>query len=299
MDQEINQLTREWVVKKLPKRPKDANKGTFGKVLVIAGSENYPGAAYLACAAAYRVGAGLVTLATIPFVQNIVSKKLPEVTFIVLPEKDGVIGNLALDNLFEEIIKYDVILIGPGLDRKEQTAKFVNNLLRCGFGDLNLVIDGDGLNILSEIKEWDRLLQNYGNTAVLTPHPGEMSRLTGLTIDKIQSDRENTGKSFAKKWGIVIVLKGANTVIASPAREVLISPFANPALATAGTGDILSGIIAGFLAQGLKLFDAACCGVYVHAVAGELVKEKIGDAGVVASDLIPVLPQVIKSLKQN
>ena len=292
----MKKLTKQWVVGKLPKRAKDANKGTFGKVLVIAGSEKYPGAAYLACAATYRVGAGLVTLATIPQVQNIVSKKLPEVTFIILDEKDGVIGDLALDNLFQEIDKFDVILIGPGLDSKEQTLKFISELLRSGKGDLNFVIDGDGLNILSKIEDWDKLLENYGSSATLTPHPGEMARLTGLSVDEIQKDRVNVAEDYANKWGQVVVLKGANTVISSPDGEVMMSLFVNPALATAGTGDILSGCIAGFLAQGLKPFDAGCVGVYIHGLAGEMVREKLGDAGILASDLLPFLPLAIKSL---
>src|SRR3990167_8736551 len=170
-----HKLTKEWVRVRLPKRPKDANKGTFGKVLVVAGSENYPGAAYLTCAACYLVGAGLVALVTEPEVKIIVSRKLPEVT----------------------------------------------------------ILNGE---------------------VILTPHPGEMARLTGLTVQKIQLDRVNIAKLYAKKWNKIVVLKGANTVIASPAGEMAISPFANPALATAGTGDVLAGVIAGFLAQGLDCF---------------------------------------------
>ncbi|MBI2334415.1 NAD(P)H-hydrate dehydratase [Candidatus Daviesbacteria bacterium] len=292
----LSELTAQWVRSKLPKRPKDANKGTFGKVLVIAGSENYPGAAYLPCAACYRAGAGLVTLATIPVVQNIVCKKLPEVTFVVLPEEDGVIGEMALDVLFAKIF-HDVILFGPGLDRKEQTAKFIYQLLKMGIGDLTFVIDGDGLNILSEIKEWDKLLENYGNSAVLTPHPGEMSRLTGLSIDEIQADREKVAQNFADGWGQVVVLKGANTIIASPTGERMVSPFANPILATAGTGDVLAGCIAGLIAQGLTTFDAACVGVYIHGLAGEMLTEKIGKAGALASDLLPLLPAAIAHIQ--
>lgn len=282
MGKQVINLTKEWVANKLPKRPKDANKGTFGKVLVIAGSENYPGAAYLSCAGAYRVGAGLVTLATIPFVQNIVSKKLPEATFLLF------------DQVFKKLKGFDVVLLGPGLGQNNTAVNMFQKLLNTKLP--NMIIDGDGLNILSKMENWwERLKKDV----VLTPHPGEMSRLTGLTIDEVQLDRESTATKFAKKWGQTVVLKGANTVIVSPAGEVLVSPFANPALATAGTGDILSGIIAGFVAQGLKLFDAACCGVYIHGLAGELVREKIGDVGAIASDLIPTLPRVIKSLKQE
>jgi len=189
-------ISKEWVAGKLPKRPKDANKGTFGKVLVVAGSKNYPGAAYLSCAGCYRVGAGLVTLATIPVVQNIVSKKLPEVTFIVLPEEDGVIGEMALDVLFAKI-SHDVILIGPGLNKKEGTAKFIYRMLKMGIGDLTFVIDGDGLNSLSAVDKW---WIGWGSEAVLTPHPGEMAQLTGLSVKQIQSSREKVAQEFSKKW---------------------------------------------------------------------------------------------------
>lgn len=280
-------LTSEWVANKLPKRPKDANKGTFGKVLVIAGSDNYPGAAYLCCTAAYRVGAGLVTLATIPLVQNIVSKKLPEVTF------------LSLEEVHDKLSSYDVLLIGPGFGQSASTIKFVEKLITPKVLQAtlikeklpNTVIDGDGLNILSKMGKW---WEKVNGQLILTPHPGEMSRLTGLTMEQIQSDREKVAIKFAKKWDQVVILKGANTVIASPAGEVAVAPFANPALATAGTGDVLSGMVVGFLAQGLSPFDASCLGVYIHGLAGEEVKKKIGEVGAVASDLLSVLPKVIK-----
>ena len=281
------QLTKEWVASKLPKRPKDANKGTFGKVLVIAGSEHYPGAAYLACAACYRVGAGLVTLATEESVKIKVFKKLPEVTFIVLPE----------ETIYEKLYEYDAILIGPGLgiDNFPPKRNFVNKIL----GIHNLpptVIDGDGLNILSKIdKWWAKLKAN----CVLTPHPGEMSRLTVLSIEEIQSQREDIARRFAQKWKQIVILKGANTVVSSLDGQVGVSPFANPALATAGTGDVLSGIIAGFLAQGLNPFDAASVGVYVHGLAGEMLREKYGDAGGLASDLSPLIPKALLHISKH
>lgn len=280
MDTKI--LDKKWIADKLPKRPIDANKGTFGKVLVIAGSKNYPGAAYLSCAAAYRVGAGLVTLATDDIVKIIVSRKLPEVTF------------LSFNELFKKLNDYNVLLIGPGLGQKEQTIKLLRKLLKEKLP--KTIIDGDGLNILSKIDKWWKRLNEE---VVLTPHPGEMSRLAGKSINEIQKNREDLAKSFAKKWHQVVVLKGANTTIASPAGEVKVSPFANPVLATAGTGDILSGIIAGFLAQGLRVFDAACLGVYIHGMAGEILKEKYGNAGNQASDLLPDLPKVIRHIQTS
>lgn len=278
MNKEITELTKEWVIKKLPPRPESANKGTFGKVLVIAGSENYPGAAYLACAGAYRIGVGLVTLVTTETVQQIVGKKLPEVTFIILPARAS----------FKE---YDACLIGPGLGQSNQAVELMEQVLNSSLPPT--VIDGDGLNILSKKEEWWKKLNGE---VILTPHPGEMARLTGLTVQKIQSDRINLANSFAKKWGKVVILKGANTVIASSIGQVHLSPFANPALSTAGTGDVLAGVIAGLLAQGLNLFDSASVGVYIHGLAGETLRKKIGNTGVLAGDLLPVLPQVLANL---
>ena len=243
----LSKLTREWVVKRLPERPEDANKGTFGKVLVIAGSENYPGAAYLSCAACFRVGAGLVTLVTEQTVKIIVSRKLPEITFFSPGEVLG------------KVNQYDVILVGPGLGQSNQTIKLAEHVLNSSLP--STVIDGDGLNILSNEGEWWKRLNGE---VILTPHPGEMARLTGTSVKKIQADRINVAQYFAKKWNKIVVLKGANTVVASPAGQALLSSFANPVLSTAGTGDVLAGAIAGMLAQGLKPFDAATVGVYIH-----------------------------------
>lgn len=276
------ELTREWAVKRLPSRPKDANKGTFGKVLVVAGSDNFPGAAYLSCAASYRAGAGLVTLATEPTVKIIVARKLPEATF------------LSRDEVASKINDYDALLVGPGLGQSNQAIGFIQEFCSNRLNNhYKVVIDGDGLNILSKMDHWWKRL---GGEVVLTPHPGEMSRLTGLSVEEVQKDRLHIAQNFAKKWNQVVVLKGANTVIVSPAGEVATATFANPALATAGTGDVLAGAISGLLAQGLESFDAAGVGVYIHGLAGEMLREKIGDAGALASDLLPCLPQVIKQL---
>lgn len=275
-------LTKKYISSLLPKRPKNANKGTFGKMLVVAGSENYPGAAYLCCAAAYRVGVGLVTLATTKEVKIIVSRKLPEVTF------------LSPSEISDKLSDYNVCLLGPGLGQKQQTRKLIEQLLKKKLP--KTVIDGDGLNILSELDKW---WEKIDGEVILTPHPGEFSRLSKLSIKQIQSDRVNLAKKFARVWNKIIVLKGANTVVTSPSGEAAVSTFANPVLATAGTGDILSGIIAGFVAQGLTFYDASCCGVYIHGLVGEWIKEKIGDAGLLASDLLPFLPKEIKKIKMG
>lgn len=266
-------LDIKWVISKLPPRPKDANKGTFGKVLVIAGSENFPGAAYLACAASYRVGTGLVTLAAIPSVKIVIAKKLPEVTFI------------SQNEVGKKLMEYDAVLMGPGLGQQNYTKALIKRILKHKLH--KLVLDADALNT------------SYKPYAVLTPHPGEMARLTGLTVNEIQSDRENVAKHFAKKWRKIVVLKGADTIIASPDGECAVNPFANPLLATAGTGDVLAGIIAGLLAQGLNEFEGACAGVFIHSMAGEMLKEKLGDAGALASDLLPLIPKTLLNISKH
>lgn len=278
----LSKLTKEWVIKRLPKRPKDANKGTFGKVLVIAGSKNYPGAAYLSCAAAYRIGVGLVTLATTLFVKSIISKEIPEVTFLDFAE------------VFQKTKDYEVIILGPGLGQNAENSRFVKKLM--GKKLPPVLIDGDGLNILSKIDGWWKRLTPEN---VLTPHPQEMSKLTGWGVEQIQDNRKKTAREFAKKWNQVVVLKGANTIVASPVGEVKVSPFVNPLLATAGTGDILSGTIGGLLAQGLTPFDAALVGVYVHGLAGEFLSGKLGQGGALASDLLLLLPEVINNLRKK
>lgn len=317
----ILNLDKEIIKSKLPIRPQSANKGTFGKVLVIAGSINYPGSAYLTSVAATRVGAGLVTLAVPKVIYSEMVKKVTEVTLIPLEDTNGYINNEALFVVQDKILDYDVLIIGPGIGQNDSTIKFVDELFKYikNMNNLKVVIDADGLNILSKNENsrithpirklanykvrsfladrnntwWKNLSQGY----ILTPHPGEMARLTGMTINEIQQKRVEVSKNFAKLWNKIIVLKGAKTVIASPDGNVVISPFASPVLATAGTGDVLTGCIGGFLAQGLSQFDASIVGVYIHALAGEKVKAKLGDTGVLASDLLPYLPLAIKETK--
>jgi hydroxyethylthiazole kinase-like uncharacterized protein yjeF len=289
-------ITESWAKNVLPKRPLNANKGSFGRVLVTAGSINYIGAAYLACTGAQRAGAGLVTLATAGSLQPILAAKLTEVTYLPLPEaQPGFISAEADDIVTQQGRQYDILLMGCGLGQAPSTVEFVSSLIL--EKELPLpVLDADALNILPKIPEWWQWLTD---DAILTPHPGEMARLCGLTIDEIQSDRLGITRRFAAEWHQTIVLKGAYTIIATSDGRCRVSPFANAGLASAGTGDVLAGVIAGLAAQGLKAFDAASLGVYLHGKAGERVKEKMGDAGMIASDLLPVLPLTIKQLKNG
>ena len=291
-------ITSEWAGSVLPKRPLEANKGSFGRVLVVAGSINYIGAAYLACSGAIRVGAGLVTLGTATSLQSILASKLTETTYLPLPEaRPGIISAEAARLIQQELNHYNVLLLGCGLGQSQSAIKLVKSiLLRFKPGQLSLVLDADALNTLANTSKW---WQQLTDDAILTPHPGEMARLAGISVDMVQSDRVDIAKKFAQEWHKTIVLKGAYTVIAAPDGQSAISQVANPGLASAGTGDVLSGAIAGLVAQGLSHFEAAACGVYLHGEAGEMVKARLGDAGMIATDLLPELPLVIKRLRET
>jgi NAD(P)H-hydrate epimerase len=290
-------ITENWVKSVLPERPPGANKGSFGKVLVVAGSINYVGAAYLACMGAARVGAGLVTLSTASSLQPILAAKMTEVTYAPLPESEaGVIAPEAATVLKEWLSDYEVLLVGCGLGQKAAVAEFVKSILF----DLvkgsrpALVLDADALNTLAQVTDW---WQKLSQDVILTPHPGEMARLAGVSVEEVQRQRLDIARKVAVEWRKVVVLKGAYTVVAASDGRARISQAANPGLASAGTGDVLSGVIAGLVAQGLPLFDAAACGVYLHAQAGEMVRRELGEAGMLAGDLLPALPRVIMALK--
>jgi NAD(P)H-hydrate epimerase len=290
-------ITPEGVASLLPRRPADANKGTFGRVLIAAGSLNYIGAAYLACQGAMRVGAGLVTLATPKSLQPILAAKLTEATYAPLPEAEpGIVHTEAAQVLLEWLKGYNILLLGCGLGQSPQAVEFIRSSLFSLPQGKPFVLDADGLNALAKTPEWWQRLKERG---VLTPHPGEMSRLTGLAIPQIQGERIGVSREHAAKWQQTVVLKGAHTVISSPDGMTRLSPIANAGLASAGTGDVLSGAIAGLMAQGLSPFAAAVCGVYLHATAGELAKEELGDAGMLATDLLPKLPLVLKGLRNR
>ena len=294
----VELMTGERIAGLLPTRPFNANKSTFGRVLVIAGSENYTGAVRLAATAAGRVGAGLVTVACPRCIHEIVASNLVEATFLPLPDKEGGLSEKGVAEVLRVMEGFNVILLGPGIGGRSRTLEFVRSLLftiKQGT-PITIVVDADGLNILGGVPGW---AARVNVPLILTPHPGEMRRLTGEAIPRIQGDRLGVATRHALEWRQVVVLKGAHTVVADADGRAAVSPFANPALSSAGTGDVLSGAIAGFLAQGLDRYAAASCGVYVHALAGGRVSEELGDAGLQASDLLPELPRAIRSLKSQ
>lgn len=274
---------------RLPERPRDANKGTFGKVAIIAGSVGMTGAAAMAGMAAVRIGAGLVTLGVPESLNDILEAKVTEVMTVPLPEtKERSFSRAAMDKSLELIKRCDAVAIGPGIGRNPETVAFIHEILP--EIDVPMVIDADGLNAIAEdLTVFERLKA----PAVITPHPGEMSRLTGTPIEAIQSNRLKAAKDAAARFGVTVVLKGAATVTASPDGEAWVNSTGSVALASGGTGDVLTGAITGFLAQGLSELDAAICGVYIHGRAGELAEEEIGHAGTAATDLLPLLPLAI------
>ncbi|MHB8778210.1 MAG: NAD(P)H-hydrate dehydratase, partial [Anaerolineales bacterium] len=319
----------------LPERTSASHKGTFGTAFVVAGSASYTGAALLAGRAAYRIGAGLVTLAVPAPLHAALAGHLPEATWVLLPHENGFISEDASDDVLQNLERATAFLIGPGLGDKPSTRTFIQNILPSI--KIPLVIDADGLRHLSQnpLSLWERagvraredspLPRGEGSgvrdsagrrtepvevvraadwhkklfaPAVLTPHPGEMSALTGLSISEIQSNRAEIASQYAQAWGHVVVLKGAFTVIASPHGRLAIIPVATPALARAGTGDVLAGLIVGLLAQGLEAYDAALAGAFIHAQAGLLAAETLGTtASVLASDVLDAIAEVLAELE--
>ena len=291
-DVRLELMTRDWARSALPERPADSHKGTFGRAMIVAGSRNFLGAAHLAATAAGRVGAGLVTIAIPESLVSSVAPSAIEPTFLPLPESStGIVSDGAATTILESLDGYSALLVGCGLGQAKETRRMVEELLLSGVELPPTIVDADGLNTLSRASKW---WERWPSRAVLTPHPGEMSR---LTRESDSGSRIDSALESAARWNKTVVLKGAHTVVAHPDGSAMMSPFAIPALATAGTGDVLAGAIVGLLAQGVSLEDAAQLGVYMHALAGEKVSKELGDTGVLASDLLPALPRTIRDLR--
>ncbi len=276
----------------LPDRPVRGHKGSFGKLLVIAGSLDYAGAALLVCRAAGRVGVGLVTLAVPESLQPLFAAKVVEATTMALPEDDveEIDPEPALARILDH--EHDALVVGPGLRPGLALAELVRELIAApGEERQPLVLDAEALRSLATMERW---WDGERRPAVLTPHAGEFARLrTGSGVDPgadgdlVDDDdaRVAAARDAARAWNQVVVLKGARTVVAAPDGDVAVAPFENPALASGGTGDVLAGAIGALLAQGLTPFAAARLGVYLHGTAGEALRDRFGDSGLLASDL--------------
>lgn len=282
-------LTKELVASWLTPRDLEAHKGNFGRVLVIGGSRTMIGAACLAAYAALRTGAGLVYLAVPEGMQRVAAAKLDEVITIPLPETTG--GSLSREArvaLEEHLGRADVVALGPGLSTHEETVALVRELVRevaCP-----LVLDADGLNALAGATE---VLARRAAPTVLTPHPGEMARLLDCSTAEVQADRLATAEKAAAAWNAVVLLKGARTIVTGPGGETYINPTGNPGMATAGSGDVLTGIIAALIAQGLPPLQAAAAGAFLHGRAGDLAAAEKGFPALVAGDITAALSRAL------
>jgi NAD(P)H-hydrate epimerase len=291
----VRSLTERWVAERLLPRPERAHKGDFGRLLVVAGSIDYPGAALLTGLGALRAGAGLVTIAAAQSVAERLGGIVPELTWMVLDEEaPGLIAPSGWRHATSEAAAYDAVVIGPGLGRQPATLRRTRNLVSALRS--SAVVDADALNALADGARW---WQGLKGEHILTPHPGEFGRLVDGDAPAVDDDgaRAQAASDAAVRWKQVVVLKGAHSVVASPGGDVLRSSVASPALATAGSGDVLAGVIGAFLAGGAESFVAAACGVAVHGAAGQLAEGRIGRAGVIARDIAALLPEAIEKLR--
>jgi hydroxyethylthiazole kinase-like uncharacterized protein yjeF len=280
----------------MPPRPFASHKGTFGHLLVLAGSEGKTGAAAMTSEAALRAGAGLVTLGIAASLNDIMEVKLTEAMTLPLPEAAGAraLGAAALAPITDFLDEKFTLALGPGLGTHPETRELVGQLVH----DLPqpMVVDADGLNNLAANTG---CLQGAAGPRILTPHPGEMARLLGLSVAEVQARRLDLARETAAKFGVILALKGAQTVVAAPDGRASLNSTGNPALASGGTGDVLTGLIGGFLAQGLAPWDAARLGVYLHGLAADYFVAQHGTRSLIAGDLLGVLPEVLTQFIQG
>ncbi|GAW92520.1 NAD(P)H-hydrate dehydratase [Calderihabitans maritimus] len=289
-----NLITEEWCRSLLPRRKPWGHKGDFGHVFVIGGSPGMTGAVVLAGEAALRSGAGLVTVGVPRSLNPVIEEKLTEVMSKPLAETEGkVISVEALPQIEAFLEKVSVVAVGPGMSTDFAPVNMVRQLiLRLS---VPAVIDADGLNALAGKVD---ILKEAKVPLVITPHPGEMARLTGMAVDEVQDNRVHVARKAAEEWGVVVVLKGAKTVVASPSGEIFINPSGNVGMATGGSGDVLTGVISGLIAQGMQVLEAAVVGTFIHGKAGDEAVQEKGRMGLVAGDIIDRLPEVLKGMER-
>jgi hydroxyethylthiazole kinase-like uncharacterized protein yjeF len=269
-----------------------SHKGSFGHVLVVAGSVGKTGAGAMASMGAARAGAGLVTLAVPVSLHGLMEVKLTEVMTEPLAETaEQTIAEAAVPRLEELLQAKDALALGPGISTQEETRRVVLRLVESS--PCPVVVDADALAVLVGHLG---VLKQARAPVILSPHPGEMGRLTGLSPAEVQSRRVELAQAFSREHGVILVLKGARTLVATPEGRLAVNGSGNPSLASGGTGDVLTGLIAGFLAQGLAPFQAACLGVYCHGAAADRLAPRYGDRGLLATDLLPEIPAVLKTL---
>ncbi len=289
----VDESKLKYFSKFLPKRKKESHKGTYGRVGIMAGSTGMTGACTLSSMAALRCGSGLVYGIVPQSLNTILSIKLTEVVLKPINDKDkGYFIYDSINQIEDNLKDLDVIALGPGIGTKEETAKVVEKILRTS--KKLIVLDADGLNCISS--EPNILLDRQGPT-IITPHPGELSRLLKVSTEEIQKNRVKYSKKISEKYNIITVLKGANTVITNKEGNIYINSTGNPGMATAGSGDVLTGMIASFIGQGIEPIVAAKLGVYLHGLAGDLAKLEYGEYGIVAKDILGCIPSSLKLIE--
>ena len=296
----ISILTPQDIAARLPVRPEDSHKGTFGHLVTLAGSRGFTGAVKLVCNAAYRSGAGLVTAAVPETLGGILAASLVEPMTLWLPATSmDTVAYEALEKILDFVSDKSALVAGPGLSTHPETVRLVRRLF--SLCPCPMVVDADGLNALAgDVTSLvPRGSGSDRSEVIFTPHPGEMSRLTGLETAAIQGDRAGITVRYASEWGSVVVLKGHCTIVAAPDGRIQECPTGNNGMATGGTGDVLTGIIGALLAQGLTGFDAACTGVFVHGLAGDIAAAETGVRALIASDIIDALPRAWRQIERT
>jgi NAD(P)H-hydrate epimerase len=278
--------------KDIGKRQEDTHKGDYGRVLVIAGSLGMSGAAYLCSQAAMISGCGLVELAAPKSINTILETKTTEViTYPQEETKEGTLNIKAFDSLMQLSQKADIVAIGCGLKNHTQVKNLVKKLIKNL--DLPLVIDADAINSIADNVS---LLKEAKRDIIITPHPGEMARLIKANTNAVQSERIKLAKRFSLKYNVITVLKGHQTVVVDKVGDEYVNTTGNPGMATAGAGDVLTGMIASFIAQGLKPFGAAKLGVYLHGLSGDIAASRKGQVSLIASDILECIPKAIEKI---
>ena len=298
----MNQIDFDRVLQVLPPRPVNSHKGSFGRLLNISGSSRYRGAAVLSCLGVLRAGAGLCVLASVPDACNAAAAGLPEAVFCTLPacEKGFIDSQKAIPLLQEEIPRASAVLLGCGLGDSQHTVdllKFVLENAVCKAGRkgaaIHVVIDADGLNALAKNLHLLKILKNTPANIILTPHPGEMARLCGVSTSDIAHDREGFAMRFAQEYRVTLALKGHRTIVADADGSLLLNPTGGPGLAKGGSGDVLAGIIAAFAAQGISPVDACACAVYLHGLAADKTAARLGQYAMLASEITLDLAEIL------
>ena len=277
------ELNHEAVLSILPDRAIDAHKGDFGKILLLCGSKGYTGAAYLAAQACLRSGAGLVFLGVPESIYAIEAVKLNEAIVFPLPDAGGKLSVAAIPEILSRLPNLDAVLIGPGLGQSEGVFQVVKAVLENAV--CPVVLDADGINVMAAHKD---ILRERTNTTILTPHAGEFARLGGNAVERVAA-----AETMAKELGCILLLKGYGTVITN-GTETYINPTGNPGMAVGGSGDVLAGVITALLGQGIEPLQAAACGAWLHGAAGDLCAAQIGQYGMLPTDMVNILPRLLK-----